>query len=83
MVAQLAFLSEYLGELMIMLFEERKSRFMEMLLEEDEQLRVDAQQTTQYRQKTIMLDLLDVYWANFLSVSYQRSMYMIIQNPCE
>ncbi|GMH33537.1 hypothetical protein BSKO_01371 [Bryopsis sp. KO-2023] len=64
---QLALLSEYLGELMIMLFEERKTQVIETLCREDDHLILDARNSFKTRQKAIMLDLLDLFWADFLS----------------
>lgn len=52
-----------------MLFEERKTQFIESLCQDDDHLLMDAQRSVEFRQKEVMLHLLDSYWANFLSVS--------------
>lgn len=66
---QLESLSVFLGELMIMLFEERKTLYVQSLCQDDDHLLLDAQKSVEFRQKDVMLHLLDAYWANFLRVS--------------
>lgn len=62
-------LKEYVGELMIMLFEERRLQLLEDLRREEYALKREAAQRLHLAQKRMMLDLLDTFWAEFLNVS--------------
>lgn len=62
-------LQEYVGELMIMLFEERKLQLLEDLRREEYLLQHECVQRLHLAQKQTMLNLLDTFWAEFLNVS--------------
>lgn len=62
-------LQEYVGELMIMLFEERKLQLLEDLRREEYLLQHEGVQRLHLAQKQTMLNLLDTFWAEFLNVS--------------
>lgn len=62
-------LEEYVGELMIMLFEERKLQLLEDLRREEYALKREGAQRLHQAQKQTMLNLLDTFWAEFLNVS--------------
>ena len=65
---QVEILRHYLGELAIMLFEERKLQLIMDMCQEDNFLVEDAEFRLMSLQEATMLDLLDSYWSLFLQV---------------
>eukprot|EP00210_Caulerpa_lentillifera_P001949 g1870.t1 len=63
---QVEMLQEYIGELMIMLFEERKLQLVEDLCREDNHLQSESIKILHSSQKHTMLNLLNIFWADFL-----------------
>jgi len=63
---QVKMLQEYVGELMIMLYEERKLQLVSDLIREDHFTKQSAPRKLDGVHKLIMLTLLDVLWSGFL-----------------
>lgn len=61
-------LQEYVGELMIMLHEERKLQLHSDLVKEDGFTKQSSIKKLNIVHKLIMLQLLDVLWSDFLKV---------------
>jgi len=61
-------LQEYIGELMIMLYEERKAQILTDLSREVRWSKQDAYKQFHAVQKLTMLELLNLFWSEFLKV---------------
>ena len=62
-------LQEYVGELLIMLYEERKAQLMKDNAQAQDFTKQSIAARYQIIQKQTMLELLDILWTDFLKVS--------------